>query len=49
MTKRTLRLRKDVLTELTADELGFVGGIQELTPKCPSFPLLTCLFVCTEV
>ena len=48
MTKRTLRLRKDVLVELTADELDIVGGAQAITPKCPSFPLYTCLFVCTE-
>jgi len=48
MTKRTLRLRKESLVELTESELDFVGGIQELTPKCPSFPLYTCLFVCTE-
>ena len=48
-TNRTLRLRRDVLAELSDDELDLVGGVQAITPACPSMPLLTCLFRCTEV
>jgi hypothetical protein len=53
-TRRTLRLRKDVLTELTDSELAAVDGGHAITqPQCPTIvirtmPLYSCLFVCTE-
>lgn len=54
--KRTLSLRKDVLTALSDDELAALGGGEAITaPWCPvivgrvTMPLLTCLFKCTEV
>ncbi|HEX8002783.1 MAG TPA: hypothetical protein VF519_08815 [Mycobacteriales bacterium] len=51
--KRSLRLRKDVLTELCDAELEEVGGGDALSgASCPACirttPLLTCLFKCTE-
>jgi hypothetical protein len=51
--KRTLHLRKDVLTELTDGELAALAGADAITaPGCPAvrltMPLLTCLFKCTE-
>ena len=50
---RTLRLRKEILTELSASELEAVAGAAE-TPTRPacfeigSMPLYTCLFKCSE-
>ncbi len=52
--RRTLRLRKDVLTQLTDSELESLGGGDSITyPRCPvivvrTMPLYTCLIVCTE-
>lgn len=52
--RRTLRLRKDVLTELSDSELALLAGGDSIThPWCPviavrTMPLYTCLFVCTE-
>lgn len=43
---RTLRLKKDTLTELTSDELAaLVGGITYKTDSivCPSLPLWSCI------
>ena len=53
MAARTLRLRKDVLTELSDGELEGLGGGDAITyPWCPAvrltMPFLTCLFRCTE-
>ena len=49
---RALRLRKDVLTELSESELGAVAGADAATrPACfeiNSMPLYSCLFKCTE-
>ena len=51
--KRTLRLRRDVLTELTESELGALVGAEQATrPACfevRTLPLYSCLFICTEV
>lgn len=48
--KRTLRLHKDVLTELSERELEAVAGADVATiPHCiviRTTPLYTCLFVC---
>jgi len=50
---RTLRLRKEILTDLSASELEAVAAAAE-TPTRPacfaigSMPLYTCLFKCTE-
>ena len=36
MTKRTLHLRREALTELTSAELTGIAGAQDaLTPQCP--------------
>jgi len=50
--KRTLRLRKDVLVELSELELEAVAAADAATlPRCivlQTMPLYSCLFVCTE-
>ncbi len=52
MNKRSLRLRKEVLTELANDELGAVVGADAVTINticygvCPTWPIYTCRIRC---
>lgn len=41
--RRTLRVAKETLTELTTDELTFVAGTKTQTIVCPSIPLWSCI------
>lgn len=41
--KRTLSLKRESLTELTAGELAAVAGGQPETIICPSIPLWSCI------
>jgi hypothetical protein len=50
---RTLLLRKEILTDLSASELEAVAGAGEVPTlracfEIGSMPLYSCLFVCTE-
>ena len=41
--KRTLSLRRETLTELTAEDLaGIAAGDEAITPYCPTVPVKYC-------